>query len=79
MSSLPADRFGLEGRGRITEGAWADLVLFDPVRVTDRATFERPHTVPDGIEAVLVEGMVAWRRGADTIGRAGRVLRRGAR
>jgi N-acyl-D-amino-acid deacylase len=79
MTSLPADRFGLEGRGRITEGAWADLVLFDPVRVTDRATFEQPHSVPEGIEAVLVEGTVAWRRGADTIGRAGRVLRRSDR
>jgi N-acyl-D-amino-acid deacylase len=79
MTSLPADRFGLEGRGRITEGAWADLVLFDPARITDRATFDQPHALPEGIEAVLVEGTVAWRRGADTIGRAGRVLRRGAR
>jgi N-acyl-D-amino-acid deacylase len=79
MTSLPADRFGLEGRGRITEDAWADLVLFDPIRVTDRATFDQPHAVPEGIEAVLVEGTVAWQRGSDTIGRAGRMLRRGAR
>ena len=79
MTSLPADRFGLEGRGRIAEGAWADLVLFDQARVTDRATFEQPHALPEGIEAVLVEGTVAWRRGADTIERAGRVVRRGAR
>ena len=79
MTSLPADRFGLAGRGRIAEGAWADLVLFDPARITDRATFEHPHALPDGIEAVLVEGTVAWRRGADAIGRAGRVMRRGAR
>ena len=79
MTSLPADRFGLGGRGRIVEGAWADLVLFDPDHVTDRATFARPHAVPHGIEAVLVDGTVAWRRGEDTIGRAGRVLRRGAR
>jgi N-acyl-D-amino-acid deacylase len=79
MTSLPADRFGLEGRGRIAEGTWADLVLFDPTRITDRATFDEPHALPEGIEAVLVEGTVAWRRGADTIWRAGRVLRRGAR
>ena len=62
MTSLPADRFGLSGRGRITEGAWADLVLFDPPRVADRATFEHPHAFPDGIEAVIVEGTVAWRQ-----------------
>lgn len=78
MSFLPAERFGLSDRGRITEGAWADLVLFDPARVTDRASFERPHALPEGIEAVLVEGTLAWRRGSDAIVRAGRVLRRGA-
>ncbi|MEX0650911.1 MAG: amidohydrolase family protein [Actinomycetota bacterium] len=93
MTSLPADRFGLTGRGRIAEGAWADLVVFDPANVTDRATFERPHAFPDGIEAVIVEGIVAWRGGArsegrggarseepgwdDSIVRVGRVLRRG--
>ncbi len=78
MTSLPAERFGLDGRGRITEGARADLVLFDAHRVADRATFEHPHAVPEGIEAVVVGGTMAWRRGADTIVRAGRVLRRGA-
>lgn len=77
MTSLPADRFGLTGRGRVAEGSWADLVLFDPETVTDRATFERPHSFPDGIEAVIVEGAIAWRRDADGIRRVGRVLRRG--
>ncbi|MGZ8614559.1 MAG: N-acyl-D-amino-acid deacylase family protein [Actinomycetota bacterium] len=77
MTSLPADRFGLSGRGRIAEGAWADLVLFDPATVTDRATFERPHAFPDGFEAVIVAGTIAWRRGSDRIQQAGRVLRRG--
>jgi N-acyl-D-aspartate/D-glutamate deacylase len=76
MTSLPADRFGLIGRGRIVEGSWADLVLFDPATVRDRATYERPHAFPGGLEAVIVEGTVAWRRGEETIGRAGRVLRR---
>ena len=77
MTSLPADRFGLTGRGHIVEGAWADLVVFDPASVTDRATFERPHAFSDGIEAVIVEGTVAWRRGSDSIMQAGSVLRRG--
>lgn len=76
MTSLPADRFGLTGRGRITEGSWADLVLFDPATVADRSTFDRPHTFPVGIEAVIVEGATAWRRGSDSIERSGRVLRR---
>jgi len=76
MTSLPADRFGLSGRGRVAEGSWADLVLFDAAAVGDRATYERPHAFPDGIEAVVVEGTIAWRRGSDTVARAGRVLRR---
>jgi N-acyl-D-aspartate/D-glutamate deacylase len=75
MTSLPAERFGLRGRGRIEEGAFADLVLFDPDRIADLATFERPHAFPAGIELVVVNGRVAW-DGAHGA-RAGRVLRRG--
>jgi N-acyl-D-aspartate/D-glutamate deacylase len=74
MTSLPADRFGLEGRGGIVEGALADLVLFDPTSVADEATFEAPHRFATGIDLVVVNGRVAWdgREGE----RAGRVLRR---
>ncbi|HEX9123043.1 MAG TPA: amidohydrolase family protein, partial [Actinomycetota bacterium] len=70
----PAERFRLAGRGRIEAGAFADLVVLDPGRVQDRATFEAPHTFPDGIAAVVVNGRVAWdgRPGE----RAGRALRR---
>ncbi|MET0802002.1 MAG: D-aminoacylase [Actinomycetota bacterium] len=78
MTSLPADRFGLSGRGRISEGSWADLVLFDRATVRDVASYDRPHALPDGIEAVIVEGTVSWRRGDETIERAGRVLRAGS-
>ncbi len=77
MTSLPADRFRLSDRGRIVEGAWADLVVFDPATVSDRATFDRPHAYPEGIEAVMVEGVIAWETGADVIVCAGRVLRSG--
>jgi N-acyl-D-aspartate/D-glutamate deacylase len=75
MTALPAGRFGLRRRGRIEEGAFADLVLFDPDRVADTATFERPHAFATGIDLVVVNGRVAWdgSRGE----RAGRVLRRG--
>jgi N-acyl-D-aspartate/D-glutamate deacylase len=74
MTSLPADIFGLGGRGRIEAGAVADLVLFDPARIDDRADFGAPHAYPEGIDVVIVNGRVAWagERGE----RAGRVLRR---
>jgi N-acyl-D-amino-acid deacylase len=77
MTSLPAERFGLAGRGRIERGAFADLVVLDPKTVRDAATFERPHAFAEGIDAVVVNGRVAWdgRYGA----RAGRALRRAAR
>jgi N-acyl-D-aspartate/D-glutamate deacylase len=76
MSSLPADILGLADRGRLKEGAWADIVLFDPKRVADRATLGEPRAKPEGIEAILVNGEVACRRGAMTGAEAGRVLRR---
>jgi len=75
MTSLPARRFGLAGRGTIEPGAFADLVLFDPLRVADRATYERPHAFARGIDVVVVNGRVAW--DGSTGERAGRALRRG--
>jgi N-acyl-D-amino-acid deacylase len=75
MTALPAERFGLPGRGRIVEGGYADLVVFDPAEVRDRATFESPHTFPVGIGAVVVNGVVTVGPGAT--GRAGRAILRG--
>lgn len=77
MTGLPAARLGLTGRGRIAEGNYADLVLFDPVRVRDRATFEAPHQYPEGIDYVIVNGVPVVDQGRFTGARAGRVLRRG--
>jgi N-acyl-D-amino-acid deacylase len=77
MTSLPAERFGLAGRGRIERGALADLVVFDPDGVADRATFERPHAFSEGIDLVVVNGDIAW-DGSD-VQRHGRALRRGER
>ena len=75
MTSLPVERFGLAGRGRIAPGGYADLVVFDPERVRDRATFQVPHAFAEGIDLVLVNGRVAW---DDQPGEhAGRALRRG--
>jgi N-acyl-D-amino-acid deacylase len=77
MTSMSADRFGLAGRGRIEPGAVADLVLFDPGRVADAATYERPHAFAEGIDLVVVNGRVAWDGSPGH--RAGRALRRGIR
>ena len=78
MTGLPAERLGLEERGRIAEGMMADLVVFDPETVIDRATFEDPHQYPDGIPYVIVNGQIAVDEGRLTGTRAGQVLRRGA-
>ena len=77
MTSLPASRMGLTRRGTLREGAYADLVVLDPVRVRERATCEDPRVYPDGIEQVFVNGKGAVRDGRLTEVHAGRVLRRG--
>jgi N-acyl-D-amino-acid deacylase len=74
MTSLTAGRFGLRDRGVVREGACADLVLFDPATVADRATFAAPKRFPDGIVCVLVGGRVVLRDGARTAALPGRVL-----
>ncbi len=75
MTSLPADRFGLADRGRVAEGRFADLVLFDPDTVVDTATYDEPKQEPIGIDAVVVNGAVAYRSGTHTGAAAGRMLR----
>jgi N-acyl-D-amino-acid deacylase len=77
MTAAVADRLGLHDRGRIAEGAVADLVLFDPARVIDRATFQDPCRSPVGIGYVIVAGTFVLDGGVETGARPGRVLRRG--
>jgi dihydroorotase/N-acyl-D-amino-acid deacylase len=79
MTGLPASRMGLGDRGRVVEGLMADLVVFDPAIVADRATFAEPHQYPAGIDYVVVNGQVTVDNGAMTTIRAGRVLRHQAR
>jgi N-acyl-D-amino-acid deacylase len=77
-TSLPARVFGFPDRGEIRSGAFADIVIFDPAKVVDRATYSDPHQLSEGFDWVLVNGQIARREGEFTGVRAGRVLRRNA-
>jgi len=76
MTSLPAQAFGLKDKGLIQTGRDADLVIFDPARIQDGATFEDPLAPPEGVEFVLVQGRFAVEKGRTTGERAGVVQRR---
>ncbi|MGH7047710.1 MAG: N-acyl-D-amino-acid deacylase family protein, partial [Stellaceae bacterium] len=76
MTGLPAARFGLAGRGRIALGGYADITVFDPATVIDRATFEAPTTPAAGIEHVFVNGRPVWTDAKPSGERPGRALRR---
>jgi N-acyl-D-amino-acid deacylase len=76
MTSLPAKWFGFRDRGVLREGAYADVVVFDPDRVEDAGDFVDPARPALGIEMVLVNGMIAWQDGRSTGVQSGRVLRR---
>ncbi len=78
MTGMPAQRLRLGERGTVAEGKYADLVVFDPATVEDRATFEQPHQYPTGIDYVFVNGVAAVDGAKFTDARAGRVLRRGS-
>lgn len=78
MTGLTAKTFGLEDRGVVREGAYADLVLFDPLTVGEAATFEHPIAPAKGIHSVIVNGEVVWSGGKSSNRRPGRVLRRAA-
>ena len=74
MTGPTARNFGLPDRGVLKEGAYADLVLFDPETVDAASTYESPMTPARGIEAVIVNGAVVWQGGRATGARPGRVL-----
>jgi N-acyl-D-amino-acid deacylase len=74
LAGRPAQRFGLAGRGRVAVGYTADLVVLDPARVGDRATYEAPRELAVGIDDVLVAGVPVLAGGAVTGARPGRGL-----
>ena len=81
MTSLPARIFGMEHRGRVEPGCWADLLLFDADKIIDTATYDEPQSEPVGVRAVLVNGQLAYEqrpddgRGVHTGVASGKMLR----
>jgi len=74
MTSMNADKIGIKDRGRLKEGQWADITVFNPATVIDRATFENPHQYPVGIDYVIVNGTVTIDKAQHTGALAGRVI-----
>ncbi len=75
LTSLPAENLKLDRRGRLKAGSFADVVVFDPARVADHATYDRPHQYATGVETVLVNGAIVLDRGEHTGTKPGRALR----
>lgn len=77
MTGLPARIMGLTDRGRLSPGLCADVTLFDPGRIRDTATYSEPHSFPEGIEYVIVNGVITIRDGKHLGVLAGKPLRKG--
>ncbi len=75
LTSLPATNLKLRDRGRLQPGYFADVVIFDPARIADRATFEKPQQLAVGVRDVFVNGVQVLRNGEATGAKAGRVVR----
>jgi len=76
MTSFPANKLGLQDRGLILEGNWADIVMFDPLKVKDTATYEQPYQLPEGIPHVIVNGVIVVQNGKKNKKSPGKVIRR---
>jgi N-acyl-D-aspartate/D-glutamate deacylase len=77
MTSLNAAKIGLRDRGLIREGLAADITIFDPKKVIDRATYEAPFSYPEGIDYVIVNGQLVLEKGKQTGAKPGKAVRRG--
>jgi N-acyl-D-amino-acid deacylase len=76
MTSLPARRFGLKGRGVIEKGAFADIAVWREEEFRGRSTYAEPHQFSGGMKAVMVNGAIPYLNGSFTGRRAGRFLER---
>ena len=77
MTSFPAQRLGLTDRGLLRPGMKADIAVFDPARVRDKATFEKPHQYAEGFSTVIVNGAIVLDAASMTAARPGRALYHG--
>jgi len=75
LTGLPATNLGLKGRGFLKPGMFADVVVFDPATIADRATFEKPHQYAVGVRHVLVNGVPVLKDGEHTGATPGRALK----
>ena len=74
LSGLPATNLGLDHRGFLKQGMFADVVVFDPATIADRATFESPHQYSIGVKHVFVNGTQVLKDGEHTNAKPGRAL-----
>jgi N-acyl-D-amino-acid deacylase len=74
LSGLPATNLGLDHRGLLKERMFADVVVFDPATITDRATFAQPHQYAVGMKQVFVNGTQVLKNGEHTGAKPGRAL-----
>ena len=75
LTSLPADNLRLKRRGRLEPGYFADIVIFDPERIQDHATFEKPHQYATGVQHLFINGVQVLKNGEHTGAKPGRVVR----
>jgi N-acyl-D-amino-acid deacylase len=75
LTSLPADTLRVKDRGRLATGVFADVVVFDPKTIADRATYEQPHQYATGMRHVWVNGIQVLQDGEHTGAKPGRVVR----
>ena len=75
LTSLPAENLKLKNRGALKQGYFADVVVFDPAKIQDHATFEKPHQYSTGVQDVFVNGLQVLKNGEHTGAKPGRVVR----
>jgi len=76
MTSMPASRLGLQDRGVLREGMKADITVFDPATIKDKATFDDPHQYPEGIKYVIINGAITVERGKHTGALNGEIIKK---